>query len=437
MKQSIELKKQLKHLGEKTFYTLLLILVAIIASYIPINVNSATVDEIKYKIEQTSSSRSEIEKEIEKYQLQLKSIGDQANSLQNTIKTLEATSKKMSADIKLTEKNIELTQLEISSLDIEINKKKSSIEINSAAISNSLQEINEFEDSSFIEVLLGSDSISEFFSDIQTLSQFNDDVALMLDDNRQAKKNYEENKLTAQKKQLELKKLKTELADKKFILDSNKKEQSKLLANTKNQESNYKKLLAAQEAKRQALERELAQYESELSFAIDKKILPKSGSGVLSWPLDKVYITQLFGLTDFAKSGAYGGKGHNGVDFRASIGTTVKTVLSGVVEGTGDTDIVCPGASWGKWVLVKHNNGLSTIYGHLSLIKVAAGQYVSTGDTIGYSGNSGYSTGPHLHLTVYASQGVKVTTLKSTACKGTYTIPIASPNAYLDPMLYL
>jgi murein DD-endopeptidase MepM/ murein hydrolase activator NlpD len=73
----------------------------------------------------------------------------------------------------------------------------------------------------------------------------------------------------------------------------------------------------------------------------------------------------------------------------------------------------------------------------MSLVKVTEGQTVFVGDTIGYSGNTGYSTGPHLHLTVYASTGVQVTSLKSSVCKGTYRIPIANPNAYLDPMLYL
>jgi glutamate synthase (NADPH/NADH) large chain len=108
-----------------------------------------------------------------------------------------------------------------------------------------------------------------------------------------------------------------------------------------------------------------------------------------------------------------------------------------VVEGVGDTDTVCAGASFGKWVFIRYDNGLSSTYGHLSVITAKTGQRVTTGDIVGYSGNTGYSTGPHLHMSVYAGQGVQISTLKSTACKGTYTIPLADTRAYLDPLIYL
>ena len=83
---------------------------------------------------------------------------------------------------------------------------------------------------------------------------------------------------------------------------------------------------------------------------------------------------------------AYNGQGHDGVDFGAAIGTPVYAALDGVVEGTGNTDLVCPGASFGKWIFIQHANGLSTMYAHLSLIKVSQGQTVRTGDIIGYTG---------------------------------------------------
>jgi murein DD-endopeptidase MepM/ murein hydrolase activator NlpD len=77
------------------------------------------------------------------------------------------------------------------------------------------------------------------------------------------------------------------------------------------------------------------------------------------------------------------------------------------------------------------------MYAHLSLIKVNEGQRVSSGDTIGYTGKTGYSTGPHLHFTVYASEGVRVHKYtKSRNCKDA-VIPIADLDAYLDPFQYL
>ena len=167
--------------------------------------------------------------------------------------------------------------------------------------------------------------------------------------------------------------------------------------------------------------------------------MPSTGSGVLAWPVDSVKITQFFGKTSFSTQNpqVYNGKGHNGIDLRASVGTPIKAALAGTVEGVGDTDTVCPRASYGKWVLIRHANGLSTLYAHLSLIRVGPGQSVSTREIVGYGGNTGYSTGPHLHFTVYATQGVKITALKSRACRGTYTIPVADLKAYLNPLSYL
>jgi len=111
------------------------------------------------------------------------------------------------------------------------------------------------------------------------------------------------------------------------------------------------------------------------------------------------------------------------------------------VKAVGNTDKVRGCYSYGKYVLVKHNNGLSTLYAHLSFIKVNKGDTVITGDTVGYSGNTGYSTGPHLHFAVYASQGVRIVRYGDyvkgkTNCGNAY-IPVAPLNAYLNPLDYL
>jgi murein DD-endopeptidase MepM/ murein hydrolase activator NlpD len=195
------------------------------------------------------------------------------------------------------------------------------------------------------------------------------------------------------------------------------------------------KILKEQLAKKTALEQEVRNYESQLKFILDPSKLPNAG--VLSWPLDDVYVTQLFGKTVAAKR-LYASGSHSGVDFRASVGTPIKAMADGIILGTGDTDTTCPGASFGKWILIEHNNGLSSAYGHLSLIKVSSGTKVSRGEIIGYSGATGHVTGPHLHVTIYASSAVKVETLPSKSCSGkTLTQPIAAVNAYLDPMYYL
>ena len=125
------------------------------------------------------------------------------------------------------------------------------------------------------------------------------------------------------------------------------------------------------------------------------------------------------------------------------MGTPVKAVLSGIIAGAGNTDEERGCYSYGRWILIKHDNGLSSIYGHLSASRVTVGQRVNTGDVIGLSGGapgmygSGYSTGQHLHLGLFATQGVQIKQfIQSHGCKQEF-LPIADASAYLDPLAYL
>ena len=250
----------------------------------------------------------------------------------------------------------------------------------------------------------------------------------------------EKNKKLTQQKKDELVNLQSDLKDQKSVIDENKSQKNKLLSQTKNTEAGYKQLVASNEAKKKAFEDELFQIESQLKIQIDPNSLPPERPGILAWPIAKHRVTQGYGLTDYAKAhpGLYKNQTHYAIDIAASIGTPVLSASSGTIIGTGDTDTTCPGASYGKWVAIEHANGLSTVYGHLSVIKASRGQQVSAGDTIAYSGATGAADGPHLHFVVYASQGGKISTLKSVSCRNAvYTIPIISLQAYLNPLLYL
>ncbi len=398
---------------------------------------AATIEDLQSKIDDRNSAITALEREIAVYQDQLEKVGTEAKTLQSALAQIALQQKKLSADITLTEKKIDAASLAISSLSSGIEEKEGKITQGLGAIGNALRALAQRDDTTLVEAVLTNTSLSDFWNEVDTLKRFESGVRSNVADVRELKTNLVTEKSTTEAKRRELSALRSRLADQKQILESQRKEQNALLAATKNKESEYTKQLNAKVALRDSFAQELLEFESQLKFAIDPSKLPQTGSGILKWPLDSVKVTQYFGNTAFAQAGAYKGQGHNGIDFRASIGTPVRAALGGVVKGTGNTDTVCPGASYGKWVLIEHSNGLSTLYAHLSLIKVSAGEEVSTGGIVGYSGDTGYATGPHLHFTVYATQGVEILNRKSSVCKGTYTMPVADLKAYLNPLLYL
>ena len=113
-----------------------------------------------------------------------------------------------------------------------------------------------------------------------------------------------------------------------------------------------------------------------------------------AWPLpQKTPITQGFGgnAQIYAR---FGLAGHNGLDFGVPIGTAVRAAADGLVSRVE----VEAAEGYGRHVRLEHEGGAVTIYAHLDCPMVKTGQTMQSGDVIGLSGNSGFSTGPHLHF---------------------------------------
>lgn len=109
-------------------------------------------------------------------------------------------------------------------------------------------------------------------------------------------------------------------------------------------------------------------------------------------PLTSIRVTSLYGLRSDPLRGF--SALHAGVDFGAAIGTPVFSTAAGVVQRVGE------GGGYGLMVEVQHGLGFSTVYGHLSAVHVAPGQMVDRNTLLGLTGNSGRSTGPHLHYEI-------------------------------------
>ncbi|OHA33666.1 MAG: hypothetical protein A2928_01805 [Candidatus Taylorbacteria bacterium RIFCSPLOWO2_01_FULL_45_15b] len=408
-----------------------------LGAFLPLR--AAPIEDLKQKIEDKAKSILELEAAIAEYTKEVRAANAEAKSLSGAVQVLDSTRKKLAADIKLTEAKIASAELKIEEIEGSMSDVEKEMLRNQAGIMTTLKTIDVSDELSMVEAVFGYDSLSDFWGDRESLYTVQASLSKSLAELKQNKEHLASlrEKSLGQKKDLSL--LATEIGDRKKIVEQNKNEKNSLLTQTKNKESAYKKILDEKIALREAFRKELLQFESDLQIAIDPSKLPSAGKGVLSWPLETVRITQYFGKTEFATAHAalYSGNGHNGIDLGAPVGTKIFSAADGVVEGVGDTDLVCPSASYGKWVLVRHGNGLSTLYAHLSVISVKAGDSVARGQTVGYSGNTGYSTGPHLHFTVYASEGVKILSRKSLVCGGTYIMPIADLKAYLNPLSYI
>ena len=397
------------------------------------------IGDLQSKIDQRNNDIKSLEKEISGYQKQLNDLDMQASSLSATIKSLQLTQKKLEADIKVTENKIVEKNLIIQQLGGQISDKEENIADNRRVISRSYVVVHELGNRSIPELLLGEKSLSTAWNHIDQISMIQQGLVGHIKDLRTVKSGLETNKKATEKAEVELQALNSQLKDQRSVVLNTTAQQNQLLKDTKQSEASYQALLAQKKNLKDAFEKEVQTFEAQLRLNVDASKIPHTGSGVLSWPLDSITITQYFGNTEFATANAqiYNGKGHTGVDFRASIGTPVRSALSGTVTGVANTDLVRGCYSYGKWVMVRHDNGLSTLYAHLSLQNVGIGEHVSTGQVIGYSGNTGYTTGPHLHFSVYATEGVQITTLANSKNCRNATIPLADFRAYLNPLSYL
>jgi len=418
-----------------------LILLTLVFSLIsPTGLRADQVNELRSKISEKSLEMKGLEEEIATWEKELNVVGQEKQTLSRDIRELDTTQRKLNSNINLTGKQIDSTVLKIEKLGIEIEQREGEIELNSAALAEAIRIINEQESYTLLESILAGATLSEVWNDMEGLQKVQAEINIKTTALKNLKVALIADKGSSEEEKEDLSSYKIKLADQKNIVINNQVTKNQLLTKTKNKESNYQTILDEKKALRDQFQAELMAFEDELRLAVDPGSIPEGRNGILSWPVDKVYITQFFGNTPFATKNpqVYGGGGHNGVDFRASVGTNIKTVLSGIVTATGNTDAACPGASYGKWVLVRHNNGLSSLYAHLSLIKVLVGQVLITGDVVGYGGNTGYSTGPHLHLSVYATQGLRVQNYNFKSCVGKSTImPLATKEAYLNPLSYL
>lgn len=422
-------------------------------------VSADAASDIQSKIDANKSQIAALEADIAAFQKQLDQLGAKKSTLQSTISSLSISQQQLSTQIKVTQSKISSANLQIQQLTLSIGDKEASIASDQAAISKQLQAMTETDAVPLVASILSSESLSEAWSATDQAIQFNKALSNNINDLRQVRTELAQNRDQVTQVKKNLVALQNDLTVQKRSVDANKVAQQQLLSQTKNQEANYQRLIAQKQAAEKAFESELVDLQGQLNLIVHPNLLPKVGSGVLSWPYSTAFmsncaqrkslfgnsfcVTQYFGNTSFSTANPqiYNGHGHNAIDIASPIGTPIVSAGNGVVLDTGNTDLVKGCYSFGKWVMVNHGNGLSTLYAHLSEIDVTKGQNVSTGQLVGLSGMTGYATGPHLHFGVYATEGTQIMTLRqfrgATIGCADAKMPVATLTAYLNPLSYL
>jgi len=404
---------------------------------VPVPTRAESVSELQAQINAHNAQIAQLEADIASFQKQLNDLGTKKGTLQSTISAFNLSAKQLASQIQVTQNRIASANLQIQQLTNSIGDKETTIAANQTAIAKALRSVAQGEQMPLVAQLITSDSLGSAWQAADEAAQFNRALGEDIADLRATRTVLASNRDQVSATKDKLVSLNSDLAIQKKSVEVSRTAQQRLLADTKNQESTYQKLIAQKRAQQDEFEAQLFRYEAQLRQALDPSLIPSAHTGILFPPLTQLLVTQAFGKTVDAKR-LYVSGTHGGVDFRASIGTPVRAALSGVVVDTESVNIRS-GCQYGKWVLVKHANGLSTIYGHLSFVYAHPGETVSTGQVLGLSGDTGYSTGPHLHFGVYASAGVKIVdagALGSVRCAGIKTVA-ASPTAYLNPMSYL
>lgn len=379
----------------------------------PLSAGATEESDLKAQIDAKSRELEIVGKQIQQTQGSLDETTAKGKTLKQEVDKIDKSIQSVSLGIQQSEILLDKFGLEIRSLGQQIEDNEQSLSDKKDAMSVVFQNLQARDNDTFLLSLLNNRSLTDTFLEYQALTDLNSELLSQVSDVRDIKQ-----QLIDQQSQINQKKSATEteratLKAKQSIAEDQKVTRAQLLAQTKNQEKLYQQQLGELEKRQQAISDEIDDIESALRASYDQSLVPGKRAGVFRNPLDNPRLTQKYGATEFARSNRkYYSKGtHNGMDFAAPLGTPIYAATDGTVTLSSKNGTSAERFYYGKFVLLKHANNLSTIYGHMSRQAVATGQVVKKGDIIGYVGKTGYATGDHVHFGVFITDSIKMNNL--------------------------
>ena len=346
--------------------------------------NDLSYADTQDEIDEKQNEVDDIKEQQEEIQNELAAVADKIEAIQAEIDEINEGIYQKEAEINETLGRIEAKKEEIKKKEAEIQKKKEEIQTRIDGLNARLKVMYKNGSIGFVDVLMGSNSISEFVSNVEMIQRiYENDVDLLKKLQEEQKKLEEEQKKLQEEKQ-NLLAIQEELSVQKQDLEYQKEIQRQKQAEL--------------DAEKQILEEKDAQLQADADALIAEiKELQDSQriyeGGTFTWPCpSSTYISDSFGWRIHPIFGYW--KLHTGTDIAASSGADVVAAAAGKVIM----------ASWyggyGNCVMIDHGSGIVTLYGHLSGYNCYQGQEVSRGELIAFVGSTGNSTGPHLHFEV-------------------------------------
>lgn len=379
-----------------------------------------------------AKSSSEIQDEIDELQEKSDELATQREELENQIsanrsKTLTTVEQKAQVDqqIELTRQEIENTNEQIHNYSELIAEKQA--ELDELKVKQDelfdryklrMRAMQERGEISAWAVVLQSETFADMLNCHAMIEEIAKTDQRMMDEMRALAERVLSAKdaLAEEKTQLELKK--AELADAEDDLSEMRAESDALLTQLISDKEKLVKECEEYEAQEAALSDQIAALEQERTAALQREWeaahppqpddngsnseptpVPSTGESFL-FPLPAgagTVLTSPYGYRTHPITGNY--TMHNGVDLAIGAGTPIYATKSGYVT------TATYNYAYGYYVTINHMDGFSSLYGHMTNYIVSEGDYVERGQTIGYVGTTGYSTGNHLHFTIYYNGG--------------------------------
>ncbi len=416
------------------------------------------------KIEDLESDLKKQTEEVRKVQEEVKSCETKVEEKSGERKTLEEQIAVFDRAINLAEKKIEETGAQIEVVRLEVEKTGLEIEATNQKVTEQKEVLGELirimeenDKTTVLEMVLANDNLSEFFNEAVQVEDVEKKSHEILLEIRELKRRLEFQKVDLGKKEVELKDFIKKKKEEKLEADSAKNGKEDFLEEVKEDEEVYKEKLAeaeAQQAEVLAMQNKIdkdlekartEQASKEKEEAEKKKAEAKKAeeeknqksadsespgpsiqnspgnegavvegneeneenvsNSILAWPVG-ANSSGNHAISAYFHDPTYPWRHlweHNGIDFPKSTGSPVYASEDGVV-----VSLTYSNNGYGNYIVILHPDGMATLYAHLDSIGVSKGQSVSKGAVIGGVGSTGFSTGPHLHFTVFNSQGIEI-----------------------------